>query len=161
MKGVNKANNPNVIPYGLPLPDDDEDPVPPIPVGPDVAVAERARINSKSESGDSAKEERDLEKEYTDQAKLNALSVFSYSLLLGIIAFSVGVVVSDGQFVGLGILLVLFGLFYSIQAHSFQCRIKKLIFLHNQILIIIDLYILQQILNIVWARISSKYIKLF
>ena len=33
---------------------------------------------------DSAIEGRDLEKEYTDQAKLNALSVFSYSLLLGI-----------------------------------------------------------------------------
>ena len=33
---------------------------------------------------DSAIEGRDLEKEYTDQAKLNELSVFSYSLLLGI-----------------------------------------------------------------------------
>ena len=83
----------------------------------DVAVAERARINSKSESGDSAKEERDLEKEYTDQAKLNALVVFSCSLLLGIIAFLVGVVISDGQIVGLGILLVLFGSFYFGWAH--------------------------------------------
>ena len=39
MKGVNKANNPNVIPYGLPLPDDDEAPDAPIPDGPDVAAS--------------------------------------------------------------------------------------------------------------------------
>ena len=39
MKGVNKANNPDVVPYGLPLPDDDEAPAPPIPAGPDVAAS--------------------------------------------------------------------------------------------------------------------------
>ena len=38
MKGVNKANNPDVVPYGLPLPDDDEAPAP-VPAGPDVAAS--------------------------------------------------------------------------------------------------------------------------
>jgi len=39
LKGVNKANNPSVIPYGLPLPDDDEAPESQAPAGPDVAAS--------------------------------------------------------------------------------------------------------------------------
>ena len=62
-------------------------------------------------------EGEDVEKEYTDQVKLNAIRVFSRSFLLSVISILVGYLIDDGQTVGLGILILLFGFLYFGWAH--------------------------------------------